>query len=45
VRRRPSRRRLYQANSRDNVGLPINLIQLAIEPTGTQRAALDEVTH
>jgi hypothetical protein len=32
-------------DSRDIVGLPINLIQQAIEPTETQRAALDEVTN
>jgi hypothetical protein len=32
-------------DSRDIVGLPIDLIQRAIEPTGTQRAALDEVAN
>jgi LTXXQ motif family protein len=32
-------------DSRDIVGLPINLIQQVIEPTETQRAALDEVAN
>ena len=32
-------------DSRDIVGLPIDLIQRAIDPNETQRAALDEVTN
>jgi hypothetical protein len=32
-------------DSRDIVGLPIDLIQQAIEPTETQRTALDELAR